>query len=101
MGDSWSERIFHEVFIYTGICASDYNIINGRNFMYFELDYRVHFIYVQRYDKIETALQGPFGAINPSQIQQLMQQVGVKDVMLKKRSVDFLFFLDKVLLSKC
>ena len=36
---------------------------------------------VQRYDKIETMLQGPFGAINPSQIQQLMQQVGDKNVM--------------------
>lgn len=28
-----------------------------------------------------TMLQGPFGAINPSQIQQLMQQVGDKNVM--------------------
>ena len=55
---------------------------------------------VQRYDKIETALQGPFGAINPSQIQQLMQQVGVKDVMLKKRSVDFLFFFGQSVFVK-
>ena len=36
---------------------------------------------VQRYDKIETMFQGPFGAINPSQIQQLMQQVNDKNVM--------------------
>ena len=28
-----------------------------------------------------TMLQGPFGAINPSQIQQLMQQVGDKNAM--------------------
>ena len=68
-------------------------LLNEREWIVCTLIWNTMFIlFMMSKDPIKlTMLQGPFGAINPSQIQQLMQQVGDKNAM---------FFGQNVLLLK-